>query len=180
MSLAASTLRRLKSENILVDVCTDLYDESLYWFIRDFNDKYLLLESYDENGFYDGIIVLRREDITRVKCDNNGIKSHAQLITRHMQIEDFANIKIDSLQVVIKTIADTYDCLTFMVQDIESDWSIVGHVHDMDDVTIVINEYGTMSTLDRGMLMISLAGITRVSAGSIYERNLVSTHKSTY
>jgi len=176
MNLAESTLTKLQSEDILVDVFTDHFDESLYGFIRNFNDKYLLLEIYDDNGFYDGIIVFKREDITRIKWDNNGIKSHAQLITRHKQIEDFANIKIDNLEIIIKSISDYYDCLTIMIQDIESDWTIVGQVIDMDDDTIIVNEFGTMSTLDRGMLMISSADVTRIGAGSIYEKNLLKTH----
>ncbi|HEY5593238.1 MAG TPA: hypothetical protein VIK55_19755 [Paludibacter sp.] len=176
MNLAETTLSKLQSEDILVDVFTDHYDESLYGFIRNFNDKYLLLENYDDNGFYDGIIVFKREDITRIKWDNNGIQSHAQLITRHKQIEDFANIKIDNLENIIKSISNSYNCLTIMIQDIESDWTIVGQLIDMDDDTIIVNEFGTMSTLDRGMLMISSADITRIGAGSIYEKNLLKTH----
>lgn len=81
MNLAETTLTKLQSEDILVDVFTDHYDETLYGFIRNFNDNYLLLENYDDNGFYDGIIVFKREHISRIKWDNNGIQSHAQLIT---------------------------------------------------------------------------------------------------
>jgi len=176
MKLAESTLTKLLIEDILVDVYTDHYDESLYGFVRNFNDKYLLLENYDDNGFYDGIIVFRREDITRIKWNNNSIKRQDQLITRHKQIEDFANIKIDSLENILKSIGDSYDCLTIMIQDIESDWAIVGQVIEMDDDTIIVYEFGTMSTLDRGILMISSADVTRIGAGSIYEKNLLQTH----
>jgi hypothetical protein len=34
-----------------------------------------------------------------------------------------------------------------------------------------------MSTLDRGMLMISINDVTRVEAGGIYENNLLKIHR---
>lgn len=179
MKLADTTLLTLQTKDIFVDVFTDRFDESLYGFIRDFNDKYLLLEQYNDDGFYNGIVIYRREDITRIKWDNNAIKSAFRLITRHKQTEDFANIKIDSLESIVKSVGDTYNYINLMLQDIESDWSIIGQVLEMDANTIVIKEYGTMATLDRGMLMISTVDVTRIAAGGIYENNLMKIHKQT-
>jgi hypothetical protein len=42
----------------------------------------------------------------------------------------------------------------------------------MDDETLILDSFGTRSTLDRKHLMISMSDITRVDAGGIYEKNL--------
>jgi hypothetical protein len=67
--------------------------------------------------------------------------------------------------------------VTLHIQDINSDWAIIGQVQEIDTDTIVIKEFGTMSSLDRGMLMLSIADITRVDADGIYENNLLKIHK---
>lgn len=176
MSLADKTLKKLQTKDIFVDIYTDHFDESLYGFISDFNDDFLLLEHYNEDGFYNGIIIFRRLDITRLKWDNNNINSTFKLIERHKPSE-LASIKIDTIENILKTVEVTFKHVNIHVQNIDSDWAIIGQIQGIDNETVVFKEFGTMSTLDRGMLMISVTDITRIDAGGLYENNLMKIHE---
>jgi len=176
MKIANKTLETLQTKDIYVDIFTDHYDESFFGFVQVFNDNFLLLEHYNDDGFYNGIIIFRRLDITRIRWDNNEIKSASRIITRHEQIKELASISIDSIDSIIKSIDKAFGYVSLQIQDINPDWTIIGQVQEMDTDTIVIKEFGTTSTLDRGMLMLSICDITRVDAGGVYESNLMKIH----
>jgi len=177
MNIADKTLKTLQTKDIFVDIYTDHYDDSLYGFIRKFNDKFLLLEYYNEDGLYNGIVIFKREDITRIKWDNNDINSAFKLITRHKQFTELVDINIDSIEHIIESVNKAFKYVSLWIQDINSDWIIIGQILEMDNDTIVIKEFGTKSTLDRGTLMLSVSDITRIDAGGIYETNLLKIHK---
>ncbi|MBE0663156.1 MAG: hypothetical protein IH597_11910 [Bacteroidales bacterium] len=176
MNLAEKTLETLQTKGIFVDVFTDHYDESFFGFIRVFNNNFILLENYSDDGFYNGVIIFRRQDITRIRWGNNEIKSASKIITRQEQIKELADISVDSIESIIKSIDKAFGYVSLQIQDINSAWTIIGQLQEMDSETIVIKEFGTMSTLDRGMLMLSIADITRVDAGGLYENNLMKIH----
>jgi hypothetical protein len=176
MKIADKTLETLQIKGIYVDIFTDHYDESFFGFVRVFNDHFLLLEHYNDDGFYNGIIVFRRQDITRIRWDNNEIKSASKIITRREQIKELADIRIDSIEIIVKSVDKAYGYVSLQIQDLNSDWTIIGQVQEMDTDTIVIKEFGTMSALDRGTLMLSIADITRVDADGLYENNLMKIH----
>jgi len=177
MKTADNTLKTLQTKDIFVDIYTDHFDESFYGFVRNFNDDLLLLEHYNDDSFYNGIIVFRREDITRIKWDNNDINSAFKLVTRQENIKELiSEINIESIESIIKSIDKTFKHVNLQIQNINSDWSIIGQIQEIDAEIIIIKEFGTKSTLDRGMLMLSTPDITRVDADGIYENNLLKIH----
>ncbi len=176
MKIADKTLETLQTKGIYVDIFTDHYDESFFGFVRVFNDHSLLLEHYNDDGFYNGIIVFKRQDITRIRWDNNEIKSASKIINRREQIKELSDIRIDSIESIIKSVDKVFGYVSLQIQDINTDWTIIGQVQEMDTDTIIIKEFGTTSTLDRGMLMLSIDDITRVDAGGLYENNLTKIH----
>ena len=177
MKIADKKLEALKTEEIYVDIYTDHYDESSFGFVRIFNDNFLLLEHYNEDGFYNGIIIFRRQDITRIRWDNNEVKSHLKTITRQEKIKELADINLDSIESILKSVDKTFGYVSLQIQDINSGLTIIGQIEEMDTETIIIKEFGTMSTIDRSMLMFSIADITRVGAGGLYEKNLMKIHE---
>ena len=176
MKIANKTLETLRTKDIYVDLFTDHYDESFFGFVRVFNDSFLLLEHYNEDGFYNGIIIFKRQDITRIRWDNNEIRSASRIITRNEQIKELSSISIDSIDSIIKSVDKAFGYISLKIQDINSDWIIIGQIQEIDTETIVIKEFGTPSSLDRGMLMLSIDDITRVDAGGLYENNLMKIH----
>ena len=93
-----------------------------------------------------------------------------------MQIKELAGISIDSIESIIKSVDKAFGYVSLKIQDINSDWIIIGQIQEIDGDTIVIKEFGTMVTLDRGVLMLSIVDITRVDAGGLYENNLMKIH----
>jgi len=177
MKTADNTLETLQAKEIYVDIYTDNFGDSYYGFIRNFNENFLLLEHYNDDGIYNGIIIFRREDITRIKWENNNTKSALKTITRQILTENVEDINIESIDTIIKSVDKEFKHITIQIQEINTDWCIIGQVVEMDNETVLIKEYGTMSSLDRGMLMIAIANITRIDAGGIYERNLLKIHE---
>jgi len=177
MKTSENTIKTLQTKDVFVDIYTDHFDESFYGFVRNFNDDFLLLEHYNDDSFYNGIIVFRREDITRIKWDNNDINSAFKLVTRQENINELiSEINIESIESIIKSIDKTFKHVNLQIQNINSHWSIIGQIQEIDAETIIIKEFGTKSALDRGMLMLSTPDITRVDADGIYENNLLKIH----
>lgn len=176
MSIETKTLKKLETETIFVDIFTDMFEESFYGFIRQFNKDFLLLEHYNDDGLYNGIIVFKRSDITRIKWDNNEINSTRKLLNKHSDEKKIASIKIDSIQSILKTINKTYKHVTINIQNIDDGMCIIGEIKEMDKSTIVVHEFGTKKSLDRGTIMFSFSDITRVDAGGIYENTILKTH----
>lgn len=176
MNLADKTIKTLQTKNIFVDIFTDNFDESMYGFILKYNDSYLLLEHYNDDGVYNGILIFRRQDITRIRWGNNEIKSTLKTINRQNQSKNLIDINLDTIQNIIKSVNEIFKHINIRIQHLNPEWSIIGELHDLDEDTIVIKEFGTKASLDRGMLMFSISEITRIEAGGIYENNLLKIH----
>ncbi|MEO5645579.1 MAG: hypothetical protein ABIQ40_02935 [Bacteroidia bacterium] len=177
MTIRTKILKKLHKENIFVDIFTDLFTSSYYGYIRKFNDDLLLLEHYNDDGLYNGIVVFRTADITRIKWDNNDINSTCKTINKHNQGKKILAIKIDSLEIALKSIDGLYNHITVSIQHLDNGMVIIGTIKEMDKETILIHEYGTRSSLDRGMLMLSINDITRIDAGGTYENGLMKVHQ---
>jgi hypothetical protein len=178
MNIANKTISVLIEKEVLVDVYTDYFNDSLYGFIKVFSDSFLLLEHYNEDGFYNGIVVFKREDITRLRWDNNEINSVQKLIKRHNQDISYESIDLNSIKSIIISIDRIFKHISLKTQNIDTDWLLIGKLLEIDDDTILLKEFGTMSSLDRATLMLSVDEITRIDADGIYENNILKIHSS--
>jgi hypothetical protein len=177
MNIASKYLKKLQTEKSFVDIFTDLFNESFYGFIRQFNDDFLLLEHYNDDGLFNGIIVFKREDITRIKWANNDINSAHKIINKHDQEKNIESIKLDSLEVILKSISKAFKHVNINIQNIDNGMCIIGEIEEMDAESIVIKEFGSRSSLDRGRIMFAIEDITRIDAGGLYENGLLKVHK---
>ncbi len=174
MTVSEKILEKLVNEQILVDVFSDYFDLSMFGFIRKFNRDLIVFEHYNDDAIYNGIIIFRRQDITRLRWDNNEINSMASLIKR--EDTSVEKINIDTIVDTIKSVNKIYGYVSLQIQDINPDWTIIGEVQFIDDDTLVLHEYGTPSSLDRAMLMLSIQEITRIDVDGTYENNLMKIH----
>lgn len=55
--------------------------------------------------------------------------------------------------------------------------SVLARAGEMDAESIVVKEFGTRSSLDRGRIMFAIEDITRIDAGGLYEIGLLKVHK---
>lgn len=176
MNIETKNLKKIVEDKIFVDVFTDRYEESTYGFIKDFNDIFLVLESYSDDSNADGIVVFFRENITRIRWGGNNISSAYKLIDDTKTSAEKIEINLSSIQDILKSMHSSYGYVNISVEDIDSSICFIGEVTEMDEETIVINEYGTKSSLDRSNIMISIDDITKVEAGGQYEVGLIRLH----
>jgi hypothetical protein len=169
MSLNARTLSQLEKENIFVDVLVDVFEQSHYGFIKQFNEEYLLLEHYNGDAQYD--------DISRIRWDNNDINSTKKIINKHSDHKKIAAIKIDSINTILKSINKVFQHVAIHMQNLDADAIYIGEIEEMDKSTLVLHEFGTKRSLDRGRTMLNLSDITRMDAGGIYEHGILKIHK---
>ncbi len=173
MELSRKYLQKLKDENTLVEIYTDNYDESDYGFILDFNEDYLLIEKFDDECNYDGLTIFLRHNITRIRWSGNDIESVAKLIDSTKRQNGKVDIDLTSTQTILKSVSKIYNHLTVHIQNIDKNVCFIGQIHEMDESSIVIHEFGTKSSLDRKFILLSLDDITRIDVNGQYENNLI-------
>ena len=176
MSLATKTLQMLQDKKVFANIYDDSHDTNIVGFVRKFNDEFLLLDSYNTDGYYDGIVIFRRGFISRIEWDNNKTINIEKLLDTRKAAKEVASVKLDSIQQILKTVSKAYSCITVLMEDVDDEDSFIGQITAMDKTTVVMHELGPKATMDRGMLMFSINDITRVEAGSIYERSLLRVH----
>lgn len=172
MDLKTKYLQKLKGENTLLDIYTDNYDESDYGFIVDFNDNFLLIEKFDDECNYDGVTIFLRHNITRIRWSGNDIESVSKLIDLTKRQKSKINIDLTSTQTILESVNKQYNHITVHIQDIDKGVCFIGQIHEMDENSIVIHEFGTKSSLDRKFILLSLDDITRIDVNGQYENNL--------
>ena len=165
-------LNKLIKEDTFVNIYTDRYDESYLGFIVEFNDEFLIFEEYNDDSNPDGITVFFRENITRIRWSGNEIDSIYKLIDNSTRLNKKVEIDISSTESILKTISEFYGYVTIHTQDIDSGVCFIGEITEMDNETLILNEFGTRISLDRKFIMVSLPDITLIEGGGKYEENL--------
>lgn len=173
MNIEKKNLKRIIEDKTFVDVYTDGYGESCYGFVVDFNDSFLVLDSFTSEGKADGVVVLFRENITRIRWRGNEISSTLKLMDKSQKGTNKIDIDIASIQNVLKSVNANYGYISVFIENIDSGVFFIGEIAEMDEETLIIHEYGTKSSLDRKNIMISIGDITKVEAGGQYEEGLV-------
>jgi hypothetical protein len=172
MNTETKYLDKLKSAKELIDVYTDRYDESLYGFIIDFNEDFLILESIDDDNNPDGVSIFNRENITRIRWGGNEIESTKKLIDQSKRLKDIKKIDLTSIQSVVKSVQSIFGYVNVFIEDIDSSVCFIGEIEDMDDESLVIHEYGTKISLDRKRILLNVNDITKVEGGGNYEEGI--------
>ena len=176
MDLKTKQLNRLKDNETLVDIFRDTYEESQNGFIIDFNEEFLLMEKFNTNAQHDGISVLKMENISRIRWGGNDNESSIKLIDQSKRFIDIGGINLESWNTILESISKKYNHVNVFIEDQDSDISIIGVIKNLDDDTLIINEFGTPGRLDRSFIMIALDDITKVEAAGIYENNLLKLY----
>jgi hypothetical protein len=96
MGLKTFFLNKLKTEQTFALFYSDYFDESDYGFVTDFNDTYLLIEKFDDKFHYDGLSVLLRKNISRIRWSGNDVESVSKLIDNSKMQADSIHINLAS------------------------------------------------------------------------------------
>lgn len=172
MDVQTKYISQLKSNQTLINLYTDNYNESYFGYILDFNEEFLVLEKFDGDCFYDGLSIIYRHNITRIRWDGNEIFSMAKLINRSERLVEKIFIDLTDMESILKTVHNEFGHITIHIEDIDKDICFIGQINEMDSEHVVLYEFGTKQSLDRPSLLIALEDITRVEVGGRYEKQL--------
>lgn len=173
MDLKNATFSRLKEQQELLDIFIDHFDTSTYGYLIDYSDDFILIESYDAECRQEGISVLFREYITRIRWAGNEMTNASRLITLQPRNPLKVYVDLSNMATILKSIYQQFKHVSVHMQLLNPDQVLIGQIHELDEEILILHEYGTMSSYDRRYTMIALADITRVDAGGPYERNLM-------
>ena len=173
MAVADKILKVLKLSQELVDVYRDeLSNESLTGVVTDFSDEFLYLSLFNDSGAANGISVVFRRDITRMRWSGNERQSIAELIEAAGAKATKPRVELDSMQTVLKSVSAAFGYVNVMIEHVDDSITFIGEISELDEESIVIDTYGTFSTRDRSQLFLRCQDLTRVDADASYERSV--------
>ena len=150
-------------------------DEAIFGKIIDVSDELVAMITFDAD-FYDGISIIRLDDITRLRWGGNSRISQETVINRNALNLQIPSIDITSFQTAIDDLNKAFGCVTINTEEIDDDICFIGEVNQSDDDYVQLHEFGTMGKLDRSYLTVPWRDITRIDADSKYERDLMYVH----
>ncbi|TAG43513.1 MAG: hypothetical protein EAZ31_04170, partial [Cytophagia bacterium] len=156
MDIQTKYISKFKSEKTFLLIYTDHFDDSTYSFVIDYNEEFLVLECFNEDGDYNGISILLRENITRIRWQGNDITSVFRLIDITKRIEYKNEIDLSTKETILKSVYRKYEHINVYIEEIDKDVCFIGQIYDLDSESIVINEFGTSVSLDRKFILLSL------------------------
>ena len=176
--LLDKTIKELIVRQALVDVHRDnLSEECLTGVILEVSYEYLYLRQFDDEGRYDGVSVVRKDDVTRVHWGGTERGAIARLVHNNGKAPARAKIAMDSLRTSVASLNAFFGHVVLFTEDLDPDFSFLGEVEEMDDEVVLLHEFGLKRSLDRRRSLVHLADVTRIDADSIYARNLIGLHE---
>lgn len=172
MNLKEKQLDTLINDETFVDIYMDYYDESYFGYIINYNVEFLVLEKINDDSLSDGICVLFRDNITRIRWSGNEITSTEKLIDPTLRIYKDSKINITNIKSIINDLQREFGYVTISIQDIDTGVCFIGEIIEMDDDTLVMHEFGTKISLDRKFIMLDVKNITLIESGGQYEENI--------
>ncbi len=173
MSVQLETLKMLKQSQELIDVYRDhRSDESLTGVITDYSEDFVYLSLISESGLQNGIAVIFACDISRIRWHGNERRSIQQLMEKKMTRPVAPAIRLETLVNVLNSINDAFGYVNILTEGMHDGITLIGEVKSIDIESVLLQEFGTMTSRDRRWLLLRLDEITRVDAGAPYEEDI--------
>ncbi len=176
MSTANKTFKTLLAKNLSVEVFTERCDEPFLGFIREFNDKFLLLEYYNSEQIFAGIIVFKRSSIRRVRWEVGHERALHPGLPKEELTKKLAGIHIGSLENVIKSVDRTFGYVGIRSVNSDGEFGVIGKIREMDSSTLVVTELVPGVPSHSTMLMLHMQDIIYIDAGSAYANDLAAAY----
>lgn len=173
MAVADKIFAILKLSQEIVDLHRDhLSDESLTGVVADFSDEFVYLSLFSDAGLANGICVVYRADITRMRWSGNERRSIAQLVEASGAKAERPPVALDSIQSVLRSVSAAFGYVNVLIERANDSITFIGEIVELDHDSLVLETYGTFTSRDRGKLMLACDEITRVDAGAAYEKSV--------
>ncbi|MFH0131937.1 hypothetical protein ACGLHS_17145 [Variovorax sp. VaC1] len=173
MSVHTEILRKLQATQALVDLYREHLDqESLTGVVSGFNETFVYLSLFGDDGLPNGISVVHRLNITRIRWGGNERVSIQELIDAKGSKAMAPVLDLESTRSVLESVQQAFGYVNVMTEGSRSSVTFIGELAEIDDQSLVLNEFGTMQTRQGGHLWLPMDEITRVDADASYERDI--------
>ena len=172
-SIYKNTVKTLKQNQELIDLYRDdISSESLTGVISNYSDELIYMSLFTDEGLPNGISVFYWQDITRIRWGGNLRDPIGKLILLNESKPQISDINLDSLRLALESIQSEFGYVNILTESVDPSITFVGEISEIDQEALVLNSYGTMSTLDRNFQLMTLEVISRVDAGASYENSI--------
>lgn len=173
MSIYFDTLESLKQRKELVDLYRDhLSSESLTGFVTEHTEEFVYLSLVSAAGLSNGIAVVFSCDVTRVRWGGNTRQSIQQLFDLKKSTPLGPALRLESLKSVLESINRLFGYVNVLTERMREDVTFIGEIDQIDETSLLLHEFGTMSGRDRHHMLLTLEQVTRVDAEAPYEKDI--------
>ncbi len=131
------------------------------------------MSKFTNNGIYNGIQIVKREDISYVMSGQDEIDSMESKIKK-APLVDIDAIDLTSIKTIIETTNDLVGYIAISVEVSDPDISFVGRVEQVDDKALLIEEYGSVTAPKKSKFLITLDNITSIGIDGIIDRKVLN------
>ncbi len=173
MSLIQKKLTTYKLSKEIIDLYRDnISDDSLTGIVSGFSEQFILLNLLSDDGEDNGISVIYRKDITRIRAGGNVRGSIKELREFRSTTLNSPDIKLNSVETVLSSIQLSYGCVNIHTESMRDDICFIGQILEQDQHWISLLGYGTMTSRDTNSMLIEKDEISRIDAGGKYEESI--------
>lgn len=173
MSIEHRALQQLQISQEIVEVYRDhLTSESLIGVISGCSDIYVYLSLYSDAGTANGIAIIYRADVTRIRWAGNERRSMAELVAATGATPTRPAVSLQSLQTILEDVSKAFGYVNVLAERMDSGITFMGEIVALDEQSLLLETYGTFSSRDRSKLLLRCEEITRVDADATYERSV--------
>ncbi len=151
MSVLDKYLQELQSSGELVNVYREHTEgnSALLCRINAISSFAVYATNFNDDGEYDGVMVFRKDDITRLRWDDNELEAQRRLVERVKDIPVAPKLNLDDIPKIVESVQKHFGYVSIATEEINDEVIYIGEVVSVDDDFLVLNEYGSKDALDR-------------------------------
>ncbi|MGI9054672.1 MAG: hypothetical protein ACR2F2_02590 [Pyrinomonadaceae bacterium] len=144
--------------------------------INAISDFAVYTTNFNDGGEYDGIMIFRKDDITRVRWGDNELEAQRVLVERTKEIPVAPEINLEDIVKIIESVQQQFGYVSIATEELNDEVIYIGEVVSVDKDFLVLNEYGFKDALDRSMLILRIPEVTRIDADDKYQKTILYLH----
>ena len=174
-NLFDSFVKKAIKNNTFLDINRPNFDaEMLFGLILQESALFLCLKKFTDEGEYDGVSIIRKEDILYFGMGGNRRSSIRELVEDSTVIDKKITINLVSIRSIIESVASKFGYLSIYEEEYSENF-YVGEVLEIDDNFLLLHEYGPRNSLDRSQILLRLDSITRIEVDGKYEKSILKS-----
>ena len=127
-----------------------------------------------DGGLPEGILIIKIEDITRIRWGNNVLNSIEKLKDTKNMIINKLKFDLSTISQIIKSVDKEFGYITAYTYSDKEESCYIGKLEEIDQDNLLLLEYPTLSNIPkRSHLILKLSDLSRIEAGSNYEQDII-------